>query len=99
MSDRCRSCRAEVLWAQTVPGGRNMPLDKAEVKSGAAGALVVVGACGKFWAYTPADLAERLAQSQGVSVQRASELVANDYAWHVSHFATCPDADKHRRPR
>ena len=30
MSDRCRSCRAEVSWAETVPGGRAMPLDKAE---------------------------------------------------------------------
>lgn len=98
MSDRCRSCNAEVLWAKTVPAGASMPLDVREVAAGTKGALVVIyGASDRAFAYGPAELAERLAKKNGYSLARAEQLVATDYPWHLSHFSTCPNADQHRR--
>lgn len=98
MSDRCRSCRAEIIWAKTVPNDKTIPLDAAEVLAGTPGALVVIyGASDRAFAYSAAELAERLARKNGYSIERAQHKVREDYPWHVSHFSTCPNANQHRR--
>lgn len=89
----CRSCRAEVLWVETVPAGKRIPLDPPGVDFRAHGAIIVVGRFG----YTLKELAERLALREAVSVARAEELIGARYDAHVSHFATCPQAAQHRR--
>jgi hypothetical protein len=100
VSDRCRSCGAEVLWAKTVPGDKSTPLNAAEVPAGTPGAMVVVyGASDRAFAYSRDELAERIAIERGFSLERAHAVIAADYPWHTSHFATCPNADKHRRSR
>jgi len=64
---KCRSCKAEIIWAAT-ESGRAMPLDAKPEK--------------RFV----------LMEIQGGG---ADEAVAVDT--YVSHFATCPEADKFRK--
>jgi hypothetical protein len=59
--------------------------------------VVVFGASARAFAYSPAELAERIALKRGLSLERARAVLAADFPWHVSHFSTCPNADKHRR--
>lgn len=83
---RCRSCRAEVLWAQW-NSGKRMPVDAEpdmrplpkggnlvlSVRGGAFGSLVV----------------EKFDPSK-------HDAKRNRY---TSHFSTCPNAEEHRRGR
>jgi hypothetical protein len=92
----CRSCGADIVWAETVPAGRKVPLDAATVDPTARGALILVG---NRYAYGHADLADRIAQRQAVSVARAEDVIRSRYDAHLSHFATCPTADRHRKDR
>lgn len=71
MADRCRSCRAEVVWTVTT-SGRRMPVEAAERGN------VVLGREGE------ALVARVVDDGQGT---------------HVSHFATCPQANSWRRER
>lgn len=96
MTATCRSCGADVLWAETVPAGRKVPLDVATVDATARGALVLVA---NRFAYSHRDLADRIAQRQAVSVARAADVIRTRYDAHLSHFATCPNARSHRKDR
>ena len=31
---QCRSCDAEIIWAKTLPNGKNIPVDPVPVKGG-----------------------------------------------------------------
>ena len=78
----CRSCGAEVLWAETT-GGKRIPLDPEPV---AAGALLVV---------------KRRMSPSGELVPlvrpvRRGEAPASPR--YQTHFASCPDADRWRKP-
>lgn len=95
MSNACRSCKAEMLWAETVPAGRKVPLDPATVEPTARGALILVNG----FAYSHGELVDRLAQREGVSTTRAAELIRLRYDAHLSHFSTCPNARRHRGGR
>ena len=69
MSDKCRSCGAEIIWIKT-PEGKSMPLDAKPEKR---------------WV-------ENVADGHGVDYWGLEDT-------YVSHFATCPDAAKFRKPK
>lgn len=91
----CRSCGQDVVWAETVPGGKKVPLDPRIVEPTERGALVLVNG----YAYSHAELVERIAVKQAVSTVRAADLIRSRYDAHPSHFSTCPHADRHRKDR
>lgn len=97
MTAECRSCRAPMEWAKTVPAGRSVPLDPEPVEPDHHGALVLVPGRGGPYAYGPTYLATRLAEKEGVSMAQAAALILERYEYRVSHFGTCPNADRHRR--
>lgn len=86
----CSSCGARVLWATTVATRSAIPLDPEPVDVGTPGALVVVTQGPKRWAYGPKVLAILL-------LERLPDSKVADYPHHLSHFATCPNANTHRR--
>lgn len=78
----CRSCKAAIVWIQT-PGGKAMPCDTAPV----------------YYIAKPKSGSKRI-------VTRSGEVVACEYTeephkatgvGYIPHWATCPQADKHRR--
>ncbi len=78
----CASCGARVLWATTAEGKR-MPLDPRP--SEAAGNVTAVVTRGRLISTV---LTKRHAAR--LRATRAQPL-------YLSHFATCPQADQHRR--
>jgi hypothetical protein len=94
----CRSCGAEVIWAETATGKR-IPMDPGPVPLEQRGALVLVEAGARNYVYGLADLTQTLAFAEGVSETRARELIDERYEALVSHFSSCPEADQHRRSR
>lgn len=94
MSATCRSCSAPIIWAEHHGTGRKMPLDADEVDIATAGSFVVIARK----AYPLTTAAEAAALQWAVSTVRARELLTEE-SWHLSHFATCPQASNHRRPR
>ena len=84
----CRACGAEIGFIKT-QAGKTMPVD----------------AKSKWIATDPEGIPFVLADG---SVVKAKEMACDDYAeatkagyqiGYVSHFATCPEADKFRKPR
>lgn len=90
----CRSCSAPIIWAEHHVTGRRMPLNRSSVDMQTTGAFTVMGGT----AYPLNVAVEKRALDNGVSEARARELL-EERDWHVSHFATCPQASAHRRPR
>ena len=84
MSERCRSCKAEIRWAITT-GGYLMPLDPDPVPDGNLRLETVLAGEHK----TPRVWVVPLAQRTG---DDAGQL-------YKPHFATCPYVDQHRRRR
>jgi hypothetical protein len=80
----CGSCGARIRWATTV-NGRRMPVDDDPVPDGN---LVLSD---------PAPGAYAPAVSQYVEPDQPTLFGDHDAPRFVSHFATCPDANKHRR--
>lgn len=82
----CRSCAAPMLWVVT-PGGKRNPLDLEPNTE--RGNVLVVEQEGDWRlgivVHDPDVLAE------------VRQLFPANV--HTSHFATCPSADDHRRPR
>lgn len=93
----CSSCGAPILWATSVTTKRALPLDPEPVPAGTRGAFAIVLGVVKSWAYGPRALSERIARQQGITVEDAAELVRETYPHHASHFATCPQAQAHRK--
>ena len=99
----CRSCGQPIAWATTAKGHR-IPLDPDPVSPDARGAMVLVprapGSLVKEpWAYGLSDLVESMAERLAVDLDQARALVMSTYEARLSHFATCPDADRHRSRR
>lgn len=81
--DRCRSCSAPVIWARTA-NGKTIPIDEDEIPTAVKGAYVLE---------EPAD--PREAPSAIYYSKAPLELrLANGL--HLSHWASCPNADQHR---
>lgn len=80
---KCRSCGAEIIWVET-ENGKKMPCNSDPV-------TYWKNAKGKATIVTPngevckADLEGDINKATGYG--------------YISHFATCPQADKHRRKR
>lgn len=80
----CRSCGAPLLWTITVKGKRH-PVDRDPHPEGTIKVVAgVSGAAPKSYVMAGLDLAT---------------MRADGVALHRSHFATCPQAAQHRRPR
>lgn len=84
--DTCSSCRAPIRWAVHETTGRRMPLDPSPV---ADGNVVVVE-----WRETSGVFALPVI---GVGAKALDRAVTR-YRY-TSHFATCPNAKRHRRDR
>lgn len=82
MSARCRTCRAPVVWA-VLPSGRRIPLDPEPDPAGRVRLDAIGPATDRAAMVLPTDEAE------------AAHAAGEDL--YVSHFATCPQADQHRR--
>jgi len=81
MSDQCRSCRAAIIWAETITG-RRMPLDKTPTPEG----NIVLGI-----RHQQPPLALVKTKQALVNLHAKGELL------YTSHFVTCPQASQHRR--
>lgn len=93
-SPRCGSCKAAIWYGRTV-NGKRMPLDPVPVECGNVIVdrdMLALDALGSLFVTDgpPPDNAP-------VRVLRKGEAVAPDVPRYVSHFATCPTADRHRR--
>ena len=78
----CRSCHAPIRWART-EHGRKIPLDVVEAPAATRHGLFAL---------------RDLASSEGplaIAVSRAQVMPGDPL--YVSHFATCPNANEHRR--
>jgi hypothetical protein len=80
---RCRSCNALIIWAET-PAGRRMPLDDTPSANG----NILLGLRHER---------EPLALYQ--TEQQLEPLRARGELLYTSHFASCPFAATHRRRR
>lgn len=86
MADVCRSCKAPVLWVTMIGSGKPNPLDPAPDPKG--NILVVAGAKRQRLGLMVTSLRDD-------DVRVAAE--AAGASRYLSHFATCPDREHHRR--
>ena len=95
-TQRCRfgPCSARIIWATTYRG-RDVPLDADPVAPGTKNALVLIGEV----AFSLVPAVTRIAHMFGVDEAEAFRRAHEEYGWHLTHFAKCPHADKHRRRR
>lgn len=84
----CRTCNAPIIWAITVPGGKRMPLDAAALTT--AGLQADTRGAFALLQATDAPLAIGLDALPSNTLELEPTL-------RRSHFATCPNADEHRR--
>lgn len=80
----CRSCGAVIEWVRSERSGKWIPLDIDPVDEGTI--QLDYQQSGARWA-------------KFLNIEEAAELraVDPDVELYVSHFATCPNADKHRK--
>ena len=83
MGAKCNSCGAPIVWAETITG-RRMPLDLKPTMDG----NIILGT-----RHEQAPLA--LVQT----AQSLARLQAKGEKLYTSHFASCPNANKHRHAR
>lgn len=79
---KCRSCGAAIRWAVSANTGGRIPLDPQPVEGGNLGVVE--------WAEHPRPQRD----TPVVAVDPVAALTGYRY---VTHFATCPNADRHRR--
>lgn len=84
----CRSCKAPIIWVKT-PTGSWMPLDCDPVDPDE------LHAAGVYW-----EILDEDANPYEVRRVTAMEVMMSVVPIEVyeAHFATCPEADEHRRP-
>jgi hypothetical protein len=81
---RCRSCGEFVIWTDTERGKR-MPVDAKPLD------VTSFAGAGEF-------VLRKRERDTPLAVA-VTPAAFEDEPHYVSHFATCPDADKWRRPR
>ncbi len=92
---RCSSCGAQIEWAVTERGAP-MPVDAKPVPDGNILLSHRRGGEPPVAVYQrPDDIAKLRAQH----AHRAPDTGEGPFGLFVSHFATCPQAARHRRPR
>lgn len=92
----CKSCRRPITWVVVAKSGKKMPIDRDPV---ADGNIVLTG---EKDTATGADLVAYEKQPLPAAGDRVAfpmigEPSTTSRPRYTSHFATCPDADKHRR--
>lgn len=87
----CSSCRRPILWCVT-EGGKRMPIDP---EPHADGNVVKTGATDLVYG-KPVPVVRVL---DDATMTLFDTVPAGVEPRFVSHFATCPDADKHRTGR
>lgn len=93
---RCLSCGRPILWAVVEASGRRMPVDVEPVAGGNVFLSRIVDEIGES---RDGVVHVRVARDVLLAtIIPAGEDVA-DRDRYVSHFATCPYAAQHRRPR
>lgn len=84
MIANCRSCERRIIWVESDRSGKPMPLDPEPVPFGNIRVI------------------ERPGQNRVGRVLTLDELALideTDELLYLSHFATCPNAHAHRKPR
>lgn len=102
----CRSCPARVLWIRT-SAGKLMPLDVDSgrwlaVGEGAESGVEPRGGSVLRGELADAATVEEIEAAAKATGSRWATFVVNRRAYvlvFTSHFATCPNAGQHRRPR
>lgn len=90
---RCRTCQQPVVWAEHFETGGKMPFDVKAKDWGAEHGYVLAG--GK--AYSQDAWVQHLMEEAQMSEDQAKATAADDFQVRTSHFASCPQADSHRR--
>lgn len=80
---RCRSCDAPVLWAIVRKGGKRIPLDPDPVDNGN---IAIIG-----------EREDQYGKSPLVEYRATDPLPGMSEPKYVTHFATCPNAQQHRK--
>lgn len=93
-SPRCKSCGAPLWFGRTLKGKR-MPIDPTPVEGG----NVIVDQDMRLLDKMAAAFVGDTPPPEGVPVRvlRKDEAADPDTPTYVSHFATCPAAQSHRR--
>jgi hypothetical protein len=81
-ASECRSCKALIIWAKTEKG-KNLPVDVDTSKDGE-------------W-FIVINKAEYRVDAIFHKSQRARAWVDGGAPRHKAHWATCPNANQHRR--
>lgn len=85
MTGSCRSCHAPVVWVITAAGA-SMPLDPEPVVGGN------IEYTGRTRRTRNGGMAPEVSY-----VPTQGSLIPEDTPRYVSHFATCPNAQEHRK--
>lgn len=80
----CRSCGAEIIWIKMKGSGKAMPCDARKISFD----LLLPGAKGEG--------VMTLVEPEGV-IARGIFNPGGEKIGYLSHFATCPNANQHRR--
>lgn len=94
----CRSCGTPIWWARTTKD-RRIPIDVEAVPVGAGNLIVVTDTILATEQGEPiglADIAVVKASGQGYVISIATHMVPEAPRWRT-HFATCPQANQHRK--
>lgn len=91
---RCNSCHQPIQWARS-SAGRSIPFDLEPVDGDTKGAMALLGSR----AFNRDEAITLVSQREAVSMVRARQILDEAGDWHISHFATCPNADQHRRAK
>jgi hypothetical protein len=93
---RCRSCPARIEWGRTAGKRRRIPLDPDPNERGN---LVVVSSEPMFEALAgPSPIVKAFDTPDAAAAYRLQHALGPE-TQRISHFATCPNAGKHRRRR
>lgn len=89
----CKSCGAEIVWALTI-AGRRMPVD---AKPAAAGEGAVVLAAMGDPSLTDGRGQWLALMAASINDNERAVLTRVETVLHHAHWATCPNADEHRK--
>lgn len=94
---KCNSCGAPIRWAISESSGKAIPLD---IETVADGNIIETGMIDPS---SKSPVIRYLKKSESITFPKMGDLFGSsardDVHRYVSHFATCPNADQHRKKR